>query len=348
VATNYLRAPDSGLVGARSAIPYVVWSVAFAFGVLLHEWQTGDPPWSFHTVPALLAIWVLLRPTAVARMIALFAALAVELVLDLPDPWNHTLIAGVIGGAGTVWWLLFARRTRAAHDPAQVFEQFTPFLRVAFVVAFYAAAFAKLNQGFFDSAGTCAAWIMESIPLVSVPGGLRAPLIVGSVVLEFAIPTLLLFRRTRPAAVVLGFGFHLVSALAGHTAFSGLAWSFYLLFLPAGVLNRAAVAARSAVTLENRRRIARAAATPLTWVALAAVWVLALGLLNLLPYPIYPLVRRWGAALPYMIYMTVWAVLLFRLRRLWIRMPRGPRGMLRVRHWVLAARPATRSRCTAT
>jgi uncharacterized membrane protein YphA (DoxX/SURF4 family) len=337
VATHDLTAPGSGLAGSRSATPYVVWTIAFAFGVLLHEWQAGHPPWSYNTVPALLAIGVLLRPAAVARMIALFASLAVELALDLPDPWNHTLIVGVLGAAVTVWWLAFAVRTREAHDPRQVYEQVTPFLRVAFIVAFFAAAFAKLNAGFFDPVGTCAVWIVKSIPLVSVPDGARPLLIVGAVLLEFTIPILLVFRHTRPAAIVLGFGFHLSAALAGHTPFSGFAWSFYLLFLPAEVFSRAAGAAHSAVGPEIRRHVARAAASPLTWLALAAAWVLALEVLDLLPNPVSGNVGRWGAASLYILYATVWAVLLIKLRRYWIPMPRVPRGMLRVRQGVLIA-----------
>ncbi|MHA6796004.1 hypothetical protein ACVGVM_21185 [Pseudonocardia bannensis] len=87
----------------------------------------------------------------------------------------------------------------------------------------------------------------------------------------------MLFRRTRPYAVVLGLGFHLVSAIGGHSAYSGLAWSFYLLFLPPAVLARVAVAARRAIPEGAVRVLADAVRTPLTLVAPGALWVIWTG-----------------------------------------------------------------------
>jgi hypothetical protein len=334
-----LRAPLPVTTNPLNGVAYAVWAAAFAVGVLLHEWQKAEPPPSFHTVPGLIALAVLLRPSAVARMIALLAALTIELVLDLPDPWNHTLIVGVLGGAITAWWLLLsARRPSAAHDPGHVYEQIAPFLRMSFIVAFFAAAFSKVNEGFLDPVGSCAIWIVQSVPpFLTVGEALGPPLIAGALLLEFAIPVLLVFHRTRPAAIVLGFGFHLVSALAGHSAFSGLAWSFYLLFLPPAVLARAVVAVRRPLGRAARRRIARCAASPLALLALAAMWLLALSALQHLPDTVYFWARRWSGPYAYVAYSAIWVLLLWRLRQYWLRSPAHLGGSLRVTQGVFLA-----------
>ena len=323
--------------GGFLRLAFAVWAVAFSCGVLFHEWQTGKPPWSIHAVAALAALAVILRPASVPRVMLLLGILAVELLIDLPNPWNHTVLAGVAGAAVVVWWLALAFGSRArALDPGYVFERVSPFLRVAFICAWYIAAFAKLNEGFVDTDTTCSVWILDQVPLLPLPGDLHPLLIAGTILVEFSIPTLLIFRRTRPLAIVIGFGFHFVSALGGHTAFSGFAWSFYLLFLAPGTLARAAVVARQTLPPRARTLVTRAAGSPLTWPVLAGVWLAALGLVQGLPDEQMAQARRWGAAFPYVAYALAWAWLLVGDRhRLLLRPIEG--ATLRFRQVVFAA-----------
>lgn len=326
-----------------SRVAFGMFSAALAVGVLTHEWLTGQQGLDlglsgvFAVVTGLAALAVLLAPTSVPRVMGLFGLLAVELVVNLPDPRNHAVLVGIAGGALVVWWLL-QYRTRAADmlDSGVVYPLIAPFLRVAFITTFFLAAFAKLNSDFFDATASCAVWIVESIPLMSVPQGLRGMLLVGAVVLEFAIPVLLLSRRTRGAAIVLGFGFHLVSAAAGHTAFSALAWAFYLLFLPPATLSRAVALVRVRLTGTRRRRLAEAARTPLLPIGLGLMWVGAVAVLYALPAPLAYTAMRWGAAFPYFLYAAAWAWLLLALRRHWLPAP-GEGVSLQVRHVVLVA-----------
>lgn len=317
-------------------IAFAVWATAFSFGVLFHEWQTGQPPWSIHAVAALAAIAVILRPTSVARVVLLFALLTVELAFDLPDPWNHTVIVGVVGGAVTIWWLTTsARRREPVLDVSYFFKRTAPFLRTTFILAWYVAWFAKLNDGFIDTDNACAVWILDQVPLLPIPDGLNGLLVAGTLVIEFTIPTLLIFRRTRPIAIALGFGFHLVSAAGGHTAFSGFAWSFYLLFLSENTLARIAGTARGYLPRAARSRVEEAFRSPLTLVALAVAWLLALGVVRVVPDDWVDPMRRWGAALPYAVYAMVWAWLLFGHRRRFVLAP-GFKGGLRIREAVFA------------
>ena len=221
MAASSVRAARTASTTAHRTA-FGVWSVAFALGTLLHEWQTGEPAWTVHGLSAVTAIGVLLRPTSTPRLMALMAALALELAVDLPNPWNHTVVAGMLGAALVVWWLVqLVRSPAVARDPGLMLAQISPFLRAAFIATWYLAAFAKFNTGFMDTVLTCSMWVVNAVPGPTVPPSLHAVVIVLTLVVELAIPTLLVFRRTRPLAVIAGFGFHLLSSLAGHTAFSG-------------------------------------------------------------------------------------------------------------------------------
>ena len=229
-------------------LAFAVWAFALAVGVLIHEWQRAQPPLSTTGLTVVLAVGVLLRPWSVLRVMALLASMALELVADLPNVFNHTLVIGVVSVTLLVWWLVTASgRPTTRGTPAGVYSSIAPFLRAAFVIVLFSAAIAKLNTGFFDASVTCAVWILDAIPRVSIPSGFAGLMIVGGVIVEFLIPTLLLFRRTRFLGILVGMGFGVVTALAGHAPFAGFGWSFYLLFITPGTLGRVVVMARRAI-----------------------------------------------------------------------------------------------------
>jgi hypothetical protein len=341
--SDRLRAADGSAVGADEGTAFGAWAAAFAVGTLIHSWQgiQANPiAGGVGTLTAVAAFALLLRPTAPARLMLLLAALLVEIVVDLPDLVNHLVIIGVLGLTVIPWWLwLRVRAPQHAQDPAQMYARLGPYLRVAFIATFAFAALAKLNSGFLDQAGTCAVWILESIPLVDVPSALVTPSIYGTIVLEFSIPALLLFHRTRPAAIVLGFGFHLVSAFAGHASFSGFAWAFYLLFLPPSVVASVVAAgvgrARGAVParLAGIWRWARTHTTP-TLALVAVVWFGAAVVVAALPTGLQWRAHWMSAA----VLCTAWlgwsGWLLWSLRRDWIRAP-GPTARLTVTNAVM-------------
>jgi len=317
-----------------AGIAFSAWAAAFAVGTIIHLWQGAPSFWSVDPVVAVGAFAVLLRPTAPARLVVLFGLLVVEVVAWLPDLSNHQILVGVLGVTFVGWWLGLRWRAPAqALDPAVMYERVAPFLRVAFILMWAFAGIAKLNTGFIDVVTTCSVWVLESIPGVHVPQGLSPLVIAGSISLELMVPALLLFHRTRPFAVVLGFGFHLVSAFAGHASFSGFLWSFYLLFLPPAMIARAVVTVRRALPGRVRGGIAVAVArTPLTLVVLGGLWVISR--LVLLPEGLQLPARNWGAALACTLWMGLCGWLLVRLRRHWIGAP-GPRVSLRVRNVVM-------------
>lgn len=296
-----------------------VWAIAFGLGVLYHEWQAGPELVSVHTAAGIAAFLLLLRPTSQRRLMALFALMVLELVVNLPEPLNHdVLLAGGAAGALIDWVWLRSRREVAPGGAAFFFERVAPTFRVAFLVMWFAAALSKLNGGFLSADTSCALWIVDSIPLLDtgiLPRSLRAVIVGGTVLTEFSIPVLLLVRRTRLAGIALGWVFHFVAAFAGHTAFSGVGWSIYLLFLPAGTLVAMAdvgVERWHGVAATTRDRLERAWRHPAAAPVLLCLWLLAVLALQQLPEVWFNRARRYGAMLPYAALAPAWAWLVWR------------------------------------
>ncbi len=320
---------------ALDRLAFSLWAFAVAVGVCIHEWQQAEPPVSLGGLTVVLAIRVLLKPSSVPRVMAVIAALALELLTGLPNVFNHTLVMGTVSVAILAWWLpLILRSPAVARDPGMFYATTAPFLRLAFVLVMYAAAFAKLNTGFLDPALTCAVWILDAVPLVTIPAGLAGVAIAGAILTEFAIPTLLLARRTRFLGLLVGIGFGVVTAAAGHAPFAGFAWSFYLLFIPPATLARVVATVRQAVPPPVRTRLTALAASPVGWLVPAAVALLVMGVLQVGPDALVNLARRYGASLAFCVYAGIWTVLLLRQWRHWFSVPGSGWGAVGTRHAV--------------
>lgn len=295
---------------------------------------------SAHGLVVVAATGVMLNPSSAARVAVLLVAALAELAEDLPDPWNHTTLLGILGLTVLLWWTATAVRRRAPLPTSALLDGVAPFLRLSFVVVWAAAAFAKLNDGFVTAPASCAVWMAHKIPGLQLPAEFDRLEIVAATSIELAVPVLLFVRRTRVAGVALGWGFHLFAALAGHTAFSGIAWSFYVLFLSPEVVEDVLRRANRATTLLHagwRRTIATSRRTPLAWLfaGLAAAAVVAL--VRAIPASSGGRVQRWGTALPYAVWASGWAVLLVRSwRKIGWRRAAVSRPML-PRHPVLVA-----------
>lgn len=64
------------------------------------------------------------------------------------------------------------------------------------------------------------------------PQTIARPALLITLIVEGGIPVLLLFRRTRPFAVILGMLFHFVLGLSGFFSFSATMMAMLMLFLP--------------------------------------------------------------------------------------------------------------------
>jgi len=319
----------------HSGAAFTVWAVAFAVAVLVFEWQAVVPVWSVHTLSGIAAAAVILRPAAVWRTALLCGILGVEFISLLPNPYSAALLAHLTAAAVAVSWIVLRLRTpRIARDPGAVFERIAPFLRLTFLLSWFLNAFAKLNTGFLLDIGTCAPDFLDEIPVLRVPEQLYPAAAVAMLALEFAIPTLLLFRRTRSVGIVVALGYYAVLTAGGNPSQAVLAWSALLLFLPLGMLASAAATLRGWVPQDRRRSLRTALGSPWALVVLSGMWLFALEIDEFMSFEVAVRVSRWSAIAIGLGWLALGAWLLIRLREQFVRNPIPPVG-LRVRDGVL-------------
>lgn len=290
------------------------WAFALGVGVLLHEFQAGRDTLSLHGLVVLAAVGLVLAPSSTGRLLILFGAFVLELLGDLPDPWNHTMLLGVLSATGLACWIAAGVPRPKNIDRSAFYATVRPILCAGLIVAWFAAALAKLNDGFLE-ANSCAVWMVEQVPGVVVPSGMHGTAAVSAILVELLVPVFLVIRRTRPLGVALAVGFHVTVAVAGHTAFSGLALSFYALFVADDVVADAGRRVRTWVSelfdrrpfdvAERSRSFVRRGGSglPATWVVMGALAAALVALPNALDAE--PRLRRW---VPVLLFLC-WALI---------------------------------------
>ena len=214
-----------------------------ALALVLHQvWWQGFEVRSPHFVVILTAIWVVLRPTSVARFLLMLAAETIAVAIDLPNVGDHVLLVLVTAVCVLSFVAWTALRTRRMPNPGELFDRMAPFLRIQLLILYAAAAVAKTNTDFFDPNLSCAAPMSRQVAWFD-PGLLDGswrivPAIWGTVLVEAALPVLLAIPRTRALGLVVGLAFHAVLALAGNVPFSALAVALYVAFLPSDTPTR--------------------------------------------------------------------------------------------------------------
>jgi Vitamin K-dependent gamma-carboxylase len=224
---------------AGLALFSVMWALA-AVWHLLGNTAVGAG-WA-QAVLALGAGLVLWRPGSTLPLSVLAVGGLLTLWVEAPVVGNHWVLAGFVDLA-----ILMAAATAALrrrwNDPVDLAERLFPVARLC-LLGFYAfAAFAKLNSAFFDRSTSCAVHYFrestQSLGLSSLQlsgaAWLQWAVIVGTAVIELAIPVLLVARRTRHFGVVLGVVFHAILALdRDHQFFdfSAVLVALFVLFLP--------------------------------------------------------------------------------------------------------------------
>ena len=231
----------------------------------------------------LVAAWALARPSSLPRFATLAAVWVGADLLSQPFVPNHVFLTlfvnltFLVAMAEAAWR---RRRSGAAEGlETSTFAVFAPLARLEFLTLYAWAALHKLNRGYLDPATSCG-WrlyreIAERLPLLPAGESWSRPVIGASLLIEAALPVLLLFRRTRVAAILGGVAFHLL--LSVHTdwlldSFGSAALALLTLFVPPSTL-RAAAAALARLG-EPVRKVARSIRS-VTLLAAAglALWV---------------------------------------------------------------------------
>ena len=218
------------------------WSTAVLFSLLSNsDWflelrvSPGSPKALLETALAIAALIVLWKPRSQAALLGMAALQVTDVTWMLPFAFNHRLVLAAVNAALLVCAARALWSSPGSRPLPHPVECSAPAAR-AIVVLVYAFAFlAKLNTDFLDPASSCAVAFTRHIsPLVDqVPGAARAA-VYGTLLVESALPLLLVVPRTRAYGVILGLAFHLGLSfdLVQHFVdFSAVMSSLLLLFV---------------------------------------------------------------------------------------------------------------------
>jgi hypothetical protein len=196
-----MASPDLRSLHPHQHVFTRLWGIALVAHVV-GNWAQPDLPqpvgWANLAV-GLCGVLLALRP---ARQILLVASalVVISVVLEIPVTGNHWLVAGLVS----------ATILATGGHPDQFF---TP-VRLVLLVFYGFAAFAKLNSGFFDPSASCAVFYtnqwLDGFGIDPMAGGSPGTIVAiwGSVLTEFAVPLLLIWRRTRGLGVIVASLFH--------------------------------------------------------------------------------------------------------------------------------------------
>ena len=221
---------------------------AFTWAVagLVHQLSFTDWRWYYVEGLALSAatLWVLLKPSSWQRFAIFLVVDWVSVAWTFPVHPNHIIFSWVVNG--TLLAALVAVVRKGSEDTnfaARWYEAFAPWLRIELCMLYFFTVFHKLNISYFDLDWSCAARmhldIIDRIPVLPAAAWAQQFAIYGTLIIETAIPLLLLFGPTRPVGVILGMLFHGLLALHTHIglfSFSSVMMSLFTVFLPNGAV----------------------------------------------------------------------------------------------------------------
>lgn len=198
------------------------------------RWTFTETGWSWVLLATSLAL--LTFPGSVACLAVFAATQALFTALAANQPWNHGLFMALMNLAILVA-IARCRHGRQAVDPEVLVDTFGPALRLGLIALYAMTFFHKLNADFVNPEVSCAGWLLGwlSRAYVIVPADAWAVVgsIWGTLVVEFAVPVLLCFRRTAYWGVAIGAAFHLfLSQFGGLHGFAAMLFAVYFLFLP--------------------------------------------------------------------------------------------------------------------
>ncbi|WP_045690282.1 HTTM domain-containing protein [Hymenobacter sp. AT01-02] len=224
----------------------------WAMASLLHclsfsERFTSEFPFSYALIVA--ASLVILNPRSVGLFLVMVSMSLCNTLTWMPQEPNHILFEFIVnlGILSALGWALFRHfRAGGTREMLQtplvrvgLFNAFAPFVRLSLVVLYFFAVLHKLNWDYFNIDISCSTVLLKGyghrLPFIPINTFTQWGAVVGTLVVETAIPVLLCFRRTRLAGILLGMGFHYFLAIhpaQGLFSFSGLLFASYLLFVP--------------------------------------------------------------------------------------------------------------------
>lgn len=209
---------------------------------LLHQLYQGRLLVVDATAPlSFAALFAIARPGSLARFTLLIAIQLATVLWELPRVVNHWMLMGVTCIGLLIVLLPALRSQRRGEASAGLAEAALGPVRAQIIIVYLWATFQKLNTGFFDPEFSCGVEhytrLAASFGFLPEGAWTRMPAIVGTLLVEATLPLLLVFRATRWAALLLGWGFHLMLGWNGYWDFSSVGAAYYAACLPLWALS---------------------------------------------------------------------------------------------------------------
>jgi hypothetical protein len=158
----------------------------------------------------------------------------------MPHIPNHSLLTACIDLTilTSAAWLALRTRTPAI-DAQALYRTFAPVVRIELLVLYFFVVFHKFNDGFFDKANSCGAFmylrLAREYPFLPTADWMQWSAIFLTILVEAAIPIMLVVKGWRLAGLLLAFLFHFSLAMdPGDVVFnfSAILVAIFFLFLP--------------------------------------------------------------------------------------------------------------------
>ncbi len=220
-----------------------IFAFLWAFASIFH--QANKAHWAVDGLDILMtfaAVLVIASPSSLANFMTLVVVQLADLLLKLPDISNHTVVMLISDIVIVSAYLRSASlRPNFPIDPGSLFDSFAPVLRVITVILYFYVTFHKLNWDYLDPSYSASVEHYRELARIIARSGVQLPMadwakycaIYGTLVIESAIPILLIFVRTRVAGLWLGLLFHFMLSIERYYDFTATVYALLFLFTPA-------------------------------------------------------------------------------------------------------------------
>ena len=216
---------------------FKIFSVLWAIAALFHMAHSGvfDIKLNY-TLLSLAAIFVILRPGNLMGFLFFIALQLYSVFNMMPRVSNHWIFTAFVNLTilHALLYLIIKNRSFQVN-PGEWLKMFAPAVRLEVVILYFYAVFQKLNSSFFSPDVSCATDLLNAqLPsFITVPPEIIAFNAYFTLLIEGAIPVLLLFKRTRHWGILFGVVFHCILAYSNYNAyydFSSMVFAAYFLF----------------------------------------------------------------------------------------------------------------------
>jgi hypothetical protein len=224
-------------IDPAAGIQFRVFAILWAIAALFHMAHSSvfNTQLNFALL-TLSALFVIFRPSLPSFLLLITLQLF-DAIFRMPFTTNHWLFTAFVNLTilHAVVYLIIKGKTFRIGE-SDLFNTFSPVVRIEVIILYFFAVFHKLNYGFFSPETSCATELLKAQGVESfirMDKTLYSANAYLTILIESAIPLLLYFRRTRNLGIFVGIFFHCVLSYSSYNAFydfSSMIFAMYFLF----------------------------------------------------------------------------------------------------------------------